>query len=369
MTADDRRHMAHALALGRRGLGQVWPNPTVGCVIVKGGRIVGRARTADRGRPHAETQALAMAGDEARGATAYVSLEPCSHHGQTPPCADALIAAGIARVVIAADDPDPKVNGQGIARLRAAGVEVSRGVMEAEARLVNCGFLSRVTRGRPHLTLKLALSLDGRIATASGESRWITGADARRLVHAMRASNDAVLVGGGTARSDDPTLSVRDLGIDHQPVRVIASRTLRLPWPNRLVATITEAPVWIAHGEGQGESPEALRWKQSGASLLSVPVVGGQIDPSALLVALGDRGLTRVFCEGGGTFAASLLSAGLVDELVVFSAGLVIGAEGRPGIGTLGLSALSDANRFTRAETRNVGPDVMTVWRAAKSPD
>ncbi|MBT8423628.1 MAG: bifunctional diaminohydroxyphosphoribosylaminopyrimidine deaminase/5-amino-6-(5-phosphoribosylamino)uracil reductase RibD [Silicimonas sp.] len=355
--------MAHALALGRRGLGRVWPNPAVGCVIVRQGRVVGRGRTADGGRPHAETEALAMAGPAAAGATAYVSLEPCAHHGQTPPCAEALIAARVARVVVATGDPDAKVNGQGIAMLRGAGIEVSTGVLDAEARALNAGFLSRVTRGRPHLTLKLALSLDGRIATASGESRWITGPDARRHVHALRARHDAVLVGGGTARADDPTLTIRDLGADRQPVRIVASRALNLPWPNRLAETINDAPVWIAHGDTQGDTDEALRWQGAGAKLIPVAVHGGHLDPHKLLQSLGDHGLTRVFCEGGGTLAASFLAAGLVDELITFTAGLAIGAEGQPGVGAMGLSALSGAERFTLVETRRIGPDVLSRWQ------
>lgn len=367
MTADDRRHMAHALALGRRGLGRVWPNPAVGCVIVLDGRIVGRGRTADGGRPHAETQALAMAGAAARGATAYVTLEPCAHHGQTPPCAEALIASGIARVVIGTGDPDPKVNGRGIAMLRQAGIEVSEGVLEPEARRVNAGFLSRVTRGRPYLTLKLAVSLDGRIATASGESRWITGAQARRAVHALRASHDAVMVGAGTARADDPELTVRDMGADRQPVRVIVSRNLGLPWPNRLAATISQAPVWLVHGATATGSVEARRWSDAGARLMTAEVTGGHLDPADVLETLANQGLTRVFCEGGGAFGASLLAAGCVDELVVFTAGLAIGAEGQPGLGVMGLSSLADAERFHLAEARTIGPDVMTRWLSRSS--
>lgn len=367
MTAEDRRHMAHALALGRRGLGRVWPNPAVGCVIVREGRVVGRGRTADGGRPHAETRALGMAGDAARGATAYVTLEPCSHHGRTPPCAEALIASGISRVVVGAGDPDPKVNGRGIDMLRAAGVEVTAGVMDAEARESNAGFLSRVTRGRPLLTLKLALSLDGRIATASGESRWITGPAARRMVHALRARHDAVLVGGGTARADDPTLTVRDMGADRQPVRIVASRTLNLPWPNELAATIGEAPVWLMHGDGHNTSQDAARWQSAGARLLPVPVAGGHLDPRSMMQSLGQAGLTRVICEGGGSLAASFLAAGLVDDLIVFSAGLVIGAEGQPGVGAMGLSALADAERFRLVETRRVGADVVSRWTATAS--
>ncbi len=221
---DDPRHMAHALGLARRGLGRVWPNPAVGCVLVKGSRVLGRGFTQPGGRPHAETVALAAAGEGARGATAYVTLEPCAHHGRTPPCAGALAAAGVARVVTAIEDPDPRVSGRGHAMLRAAGIAVTEGVLAEEARALQRGFLSRVVRGRPMVTLKLAASLDGRIATAAGESRWITGPGARARVHAMRAMHDAVMVGAGTARADDPMLTVRGLGVDHQPVRVVAAR-------------------------------------------------------------------------------------------------------------------------------------------------
>ncbi len=223
MKDTDKRYMALALALGRRGQGNCWPNPAVGCVIVRDGRIVGRGWTQPGGRPHAEVEALAQAGALARGATAYVTLEPCSHHGKTPPCAEALIAAGVARVVAAIEDSDTRVAGQGFALLRAAGVEVTTGVLEDEAALDHAGFFMKTEQGRPFVTLKLASSLDGRIATATGQSKWITGPEARREVHAMRARHDAVMVGAGTARADDPSLTVRDLGIDHQPARVVVS--------------------------------------------------------------------------------------------------------------------------------------------------
>lgn len=354
--------MRHALALGRRGLGRVAPNPAVGCVIVKDGRILGRARTADGGRPHAETRALEMAGAAAQGATAYVTLEPCAHHGRTSPCTDALIRAGIARVVIAAPDPNPQVNGQGVVRLRAAGIEVTTDICRTEAEDDQRGFLLTMTDARPMVTLKLAATLDGRIATATGESRWITGPEARRMVHAMRQSHDAVLIGAGTARADDPTLTVRDLGADRQPVRIVASRHLNLPWPNRLAASIGEGPVWVAHGAGI-ESAEANRWTETGAQLVPVAVSGSQLDPTNLLQTLAARGLTRIFCEGGGALAASLIAAGLVDDLVVFHAGLTIGAEGQPAVGVLGLASLAEAQRFERVETRIIGNDVMTRWR------
>ena len=353
----DARWMAAALALAARGLGRVWPNPAVGCVIVAGGRVVGRGRTADGGRPHAEAVALAQAGDAARGATAYVTLEPCAHHGATPPCAGALVAAGLARVVVALRDPDPRVDGGGIARLRAAGIAVTEGVLEAEARALQAGFLSRVARGRPALTLKLATTLDGRIATASGESRWITGPAARAHVHARRAAHDAIMVGAGTARADDPSLTVRGLGAVPQPVRVVLSRGLDLDPTLGLIRTARDVPTWLIHAGGDPAAFEA-----AGARCLRVGCDHAGIDVNAALQALGAEGITRVYCEGGGTLAASLLRAGLVDRLELYAAGAAIGAEGRPGLGPLALAALSDAPRLRLADHRAVGPDLFSAW-------
>ena len=357
----DRRFMSAALALGRRGRGRVWPNPAVGCVVVLGGRIVGRGWTADGGRPHAETQALAQAGEAARGAEVFVTLEPCAHHGVTPPCAEALVAAGVARVVVAAGDPDPRVAGRGLAMLREAGIAVVTGVMEAEARADHAGFLLRVTEGRPHVTLKLAATLDGRIATAGGESRWITGPEARRMVHLLRAQSDAVLVGGGTARADDPGLTVRGMGEVRQPVRVVVSRGMDLPEGGQLARTAREVPVWVAHDAALA-SEVVARWAARGVEGLPCGMAGGQVDPGAVLAALGARGITRVLCEGGGRLGASLLAAGLVDELVLFSAGMAIGAEGRPVLAALGVERLADAPRLRLAEERAVGGDVMSRW-------
>ncbi|PWE35629.1 bifunctional diaminohydroxyphosphoribosylaminopyrimidine deaminase/5-amino-6-(5-phosphoribosylamino)uracil reductase RibD [Pelagicola sp. LXJ1103] len=361
----DARFMRLALGLGRRGLGGVWPNPAVGCVIVQSGRIVGRGWTQPGGRPHAEPVALAQAGEAARGATAYVTLEPCAHHGQTPPCADALIAAGVVRVVVAAGDPDPRVSGRGIEMLRAAGIVVETGLCADEARADLGGFLSRVTAGRPEITLKLATSFDGRIATASGHSQWITGPEARRAVHAMRARHDAVMVGAGTVRADDPALTVRDMGVARQPVRVAVSRRLDLPLMSQLARTAREVPVWAAHG---ADADPALieAWEGLGARLLPCAVAGGQLDMGSVLQALGVAGLTRVFCEGGGALAASLLSADLVDRLVGFTAGLSIGAEGLPGIGALGIAQLDEAPRFELQEVRPVGRDALHIWRRAR---
>lgn len=362
MKDHDIRHMRHALVLAARGLGRVWPNPSVGCVLVRDGAVVGRGRTADGGRPHAETEAIAMAGKLSRGATAYVTLEPCAHHGNTPPCSDALIEAGVARVVCALTDPDPRVAGQGLERLRAAGLEVTSGVLANEAAALQGGYLSRVERGRPMVSLKLATTLDGRIATASGESRWITGSAARRKVHALRARHDAVLVGGGTARADDPDLTVRAFRTDRQPVRIVATRHLRLQRESRLFRTAGETPVWLLCGDTGVDEREARAWETAGARLIRVASSDGQLSPSAMLESLGSEGLTRVLCEGGGMLAASFLIAGLVDELLVFSSGKLIGAEGRPAVGPLGLSSLSEATNFRLAESHPVGEDMFQRW-------
>jgi diaminohydroxyphosphoribosylaminopyrimidine deaminase / 5-amino-6-(5-phosphoribosylamino)uracil reductase len=359
--AADARYMALALTLGRRGQGNVWPNPAVGCVIVREGRVVGRGWTQPGGRPHAETEALARAGTAARGATAYVTLEPCAHHGKTPPCAEALVQAGVARVVVAAMDSDPRVNGRGIAILRAAGIAVTTGVLEAEARADHAGFFARTDLGRPMLTLKLASSFDGRIATGTGESQWITDAPARRLVHAMRARHDAVMVGGGTARKDDPSLTVRDLGIARQPARVVVSRRLDLPLLGKLARSAREVPLILCHGR-DADATLVRTWRDLGATLLPCGAKGGQLDPLDVLQALGRHGLTRVFCEGGAALAASLVEADLVDHLVGFTAGLVIGAEGLPGIGAMGLSRLAEAPRYRLLRTHAIGPDVLHHW-------
>jgi len=354
--------MMMALSLGRRGQGRCWPNPAVGCVIVKDGRVLGRGWTQPGGRPHAETEALAQAGAAARGATAYVSLEPCAHHGQTPPCAQALIDAGVARVVAPLADSDPRVSGHGFTMLQAAGIEVVTGVLADQAAADHAGFFLRVEQGRPWVTLKLASSFDGRIATATGQSKWITGPEARRAVHAQRARHDAVMVGAGTARADDPSLTVRDLGIDHQPVRVVVSRRLDLPLLGQLARTAGEVPVWICHGH-DADHERLTAWEGLGARLIACAQHGTRLDTGDVLRQLGEAGLTRVFCEGGSALAASLLAGDLVDELVGFTAGLAIGAEGLPNIGALGLGNLAAAPRFEMVEARTVGGDLMHRWR------
>lgn len=364
MSRQDIRYMALALSLGRRGQGATWPNPAVGCVIVKNGRIAGRGWTQSGGRPHAETMALDQAGNCARGADVYVSLEPCAHTGQTPPCALALVKAGVSRVICALEDSDARVSGRGFAMLRKAGIEVTIGVLADEAARDHAGFVLKTGLDRPLVTLKLANSFDGRIATATGESHWITGPEARRCVHAMRLRHDAVLIGAGTARADDPSLTVRDLGVDRQPVRVVVSRRLDLPLMSQLARSAKTVPLWLCHGADADQNLVSA-WSGIGAKLISCALQGVQLAPADVLRQLAQAGLTRVFCEGGSALSASLLAADLVDELVGFSAGLVIGAEGLPAIGAMGLGPLADAPRFSLVETRAVGDDVLHRWKRA----
>ncbi len=354
--------MRTALALARRALGTTWPNPAVGCVITQNDSIVAQGVTAPGGRPHAEAAALAMAGGHAHGATAYVTLEPCAHHGHTPPCADALIKAGIARVVTAAHDPDPRVNGAGIARLRAAGLDVTEGVLAAEAHETLAGFLTRITDHRPLITLKLASTLDGRIATTTGESQWITAEPARRAAHALRGRHDAVMAGIGTVLADDPDLTCRIPGFSPRPtVRVIADSHLRTPLLSRLVATANHAPTWIVHRDG-ADPARIAALTEAGVRCIEVPAGGVGIDPRRAVAALAEAGLTRVLLEGGAALAASFLRAGLVDRLAWFHAPAIIGADGLAAIQAMGLAHLADLPRFRRLAHRALGPDVLTEF-------
>lgn len=352
--------MALALSLGQRGLGTVWPNPSVGCVLVKNGRVIGRGHTQPGGRPHGEVMALRQAGKHAHGATAYVTLEPCAHTGKSPPCTTALIQAGIARVVSAIEDPDPRVGGKGHALLRAAGIIVETGILADQARDTHIGFFHRLAKKRPMVTLKLAASLDGRIATQTGDSRWITGPQARRYTHLLRARHDAIMIGSGTALADNPDLSVRDLGLaDRSPVRVILDSHLRTPKQSRLVASADKIPLILCHGP----DADSRTWQDTGVTLLACTMENGRISLPDVLCKLANHGLTRVFCEGGGQLAASLLRQQVVDRLVTFNAGVTIGSEGRPQLGQLGVEKLADAPRFTLHESRQIGPDILTIWQ------
>lgn len=365
--ARDAGWMRTALGIARRGLGRAWPNPAVGCVIVAGGEVVGRGRTADGGRPHAEASALAEAGERARGATVYVTLEPCARAGRAGPCAEALIQAGVARVVVAVGDPDPRVSGAGFAALAAAGIPVEVGCLADEAIALNAGFLRRVSSGRPMVTLKLATSLDGRIATDTGESRWITGPRARAEVHLMRAQADAILVGAGTVRSDNPRLDVRGLGIGKSdPVRVVVSGGLSLPRDGHLAATAADVPLWLCHDE-EAEDARRAAWSALGAELIEIPFQrDGQLDLAAMMQRLGDRGLTRVLCEGGGRLAAALIEADLVDEVVCYTAGVALGALAVPSIGELAIPELRLAPRFSLTSVAAVGADMRSRWQRSQ---
>jgi diaminohydroxyphosphoribosylaminopyrimidine deaminase / 5-amino-6-(5-phosphoribosylamino)uracil reductase len=363
----DRRFMGAALGLARRGLGVTWPNPAVGCVIVRDRRVVGRGWTLPGGRPHAETEALRRAGDRARGATGYISLEPCCHWGRTPPCADALIAAGLRRVVVAIEDPDPRVAGKGIGRLRAAGVAVEVGLGSEEAAEINAGFLTRLRHGRPLVTLKLATSLDGRIATASGESRWITGTAARERGHLLRATHDAIMAGTGTVLADDPELTCRLPGLGQRsPVRVVLDRRLRIPFQARVIAETDRVATWVVTvSSADPQRREALL--AGGATVIEVGTkVDGGIDLGAALIALGGRGVTRLLVEGGASLGAALLRLGLVDRLAWFHAPLTIGGDGVPAIAALGLGTLADAPGFERAAGAMLGEDMLTTYRARR---
>ncbi len=354
--------MALALSLGQRGLGTVWPNPSVGCVLVKDGRVIGRGHTQPGGRPHGEVMALRQAGDQARGATAYVTLEPCAHTGKSPPCALALIEAGVARVVSALEDPDPRVAGKGHAMLRAAGIEVTTGILANQARDSHIGFLTRIIENRPAITLKLAASLDGRIATRTGDSRWITGAAARRFTHLLRASHDAIMIGSGTALADNPDLSVRNLGLaERSPVRVVLDSHLRTPRQSRLAQTAAKIPLILCHGPDADTAP----WHGSAATLLACKTENGRLSIPDVLRQLSAHGLTRIFCEGGGQLAASLLRQRVVDKLITFNAGVAIGGDGRAQLGTLEIDRLADAPRFQLHESRQIGGDVLNTWISA----
>jgi diaminohydroxyphosphoribosylaminopyrimidine deaminase/5-amino-6-(5-phosphoribosylamino)uracil reductase len=351
----DERFMALALALGRRGLGRTWPNPAVGAVVVKDGVIVGRGWTQDGGRPHAEVEALRRAGEAARGATLYVTLEPCSHHGKSPPCADAVIVAGISRVVSALEDPNPEVAGQGHARLRAAGIAVDVGIGAHEARHDHAGHILRFTKGRPHVLLKLAISADGKAAAAGRKPVAITGEAARDRVHLLRAQSDAIIVGIGTALADDPMLTCRLPGMaKYSPVRVIADSTLRLPLNSRLVQSAHDVPVWALAGMRAPQQAEADLVAR-GVEVLRSPNSADPLDLKDALEFLAAKGITRLMVEGGPTLAAAFLAADLVDEAVLLHSSKVVGAEGLEALDDRSKAAIE--TRFQRISSASIGAD------------
>ncbi len=362
LTKEDSRWMALALQLAERGLYTTSPNPRVGCVLVKEGKLLGEGWHERAGAPHAEVHALRGAGAAARGAAAYVTLEPCSHHGRTPPCADALIAAGVARVVIAMQDPNPLVAGQGIARLSAAGIEVEFGLLEAAARELNIGFVSRMTHGMPWLRSKIAMSLDGHTALANGASQWITGAAARRDGHCWRARSCAVLTGIGTVLADDAQLTVREVETTRQPQRVVLDSALRMP----LTARILEKGNVLLYTATQ-DAQKIAALQQAGAQVVVLTNAQGQVDLAACLRDLAARGCNEVLVEAGSTLNGALLQAGLIDELVVYLAPQLLGDMAR-GMAQLGeLTKLEQRVELAWQDVRNVGRDLRIVARVHKN--
>jgi diaminohydroxyphosphoribosylaminopyrimidine deaminase / 5-amino-6-(5-phosphoribosylamino)uracil reductase len=359
----DRRFMQLALTLGRRGLGRTWPNPAVGAVVVKDGVIVGRGWTQPGGRPHAEPEALGRAGEAARGATLYVTLEPCSHFGKSPPCADAIVAAGIARVVAAIEDPNPEVAGNGFAKLRAAGISVDVGLFAAEAAHDHAGHIRRIRDKRPHVILKLAVSSDDKIAAAGGKPVAITGEAARTRVHLLRAQSDAILVGIGTVLADDPLLTCRLPGMEaRSPVRVVLDRSLRIPGNSRLVHSARATPLWVMTSE-LAEAPAVMKLGAAGAQVIRVaPTAAAGLDLPAVLHALSERGITRLMVEGGSRVASSFVAAGLVDEIWLLRGKEAIGAGGVAALDALPLGAITQSPGFKVRASETLGKDMLTIY-------
>jgi diaminohydroxyphosphoribosylaminopyrimidine deaminase / 5-amino-6-(5-phosphoribosylamino)uracil reductase len=363
VATNDLNHMRAALALARRGLGTTWPNPSVGCVLVRDGRVIGRGSTGYGGRPHAEPTALSMAGDSARGATAYLTLEPCCHWGHTPPCTEALIQAKVARVVIATLDPDKRVDGLGLARLREAGIDVEYRLLQDDAQDDLQGFFLRINEKRPLITLKLASTLDGKIATGTGESQWITGLEARRMAHILRGRNDAVLVGVGTAIADNPELTCRIVGFrESQVVRVVADSFLRTPLTSNLARTAGNAPLWFLVCRG-ADSSQREAFIKLGAIVIEIESGEAGLNLIDGVKALAQAGLTRVLVEGGGHMAASFIRADLVDRIAWLHAPAVLGGDGWPSVQGLGIPGLAKMPRFVPHRVTSLGPDTMTEFK------
>jgi len=365
--SSDARYMRQAVALARRGLGRTSPNPPVGAVIVTDGSVVGRGYHRQAGKPHAEVEALQAAAGRARGGTLYVTLEPCAHHGRTPPCTDAIIAAKLRRVVFGSRDPNPQVCGDGMGKLRQAGIEVCGGVEQAACDRLIAAFRKHVTTGRPFVTLKLAASLDGRIATATGESRWITGEDSRRFVHRLRAEHDAILVGAATVIRDDPELTCRLRG-GHNPLRVVLDGRLRLPLHARVLAATDTAATLVV--TGHTASPAKIRRiEQYGAQVLRLPADAGRISMKRLMRALGRRGTTSVLLEGGAATAAAAVAAGVVDRILIFYAPILIGGDGRPMLGSLAVRSLAQALRLRPPRLKRFARDVLVATEIVSDHD
>jgi len=362
--AADQRFMALALALGRRGQGRSWPNPAVGAVVVKDGVIVGRGWTQPGGRPHAEPEALKRAGEAARGATLYVTLEPCSHIGKSPPCADAIIAAGIARVVSAIEDPNPEVAGQGHAKLRAAGISVDIGLAAAEAAHDHAGHFRRIRDKRPHVILKLAVSSDDKIGAAGRKPVAISGEAAKARVHLLRAQSDAILVGIGTVLADDPLLTCRLPGMEaRSPVRVVLDRSLRIPGASRLIHSARETPLWVMTSN-VSEAPAAMKLGAAGAQVIRVATTSTppRLDLPGVLHALAGKGITRLLVEGGARVASSFVASGLVDEVWLLRGAEAVGADGVAALDALPLTSITQSPAFKLRVSETLENDTLTIY-------
>jgi diaminohydroxyphosphoribosylaminopyrimidine deaminase/5-amino-6-(5-phosphoribosylamino)uracil reductase len=361
----DRRFMDLALALGRRGLGRTSPNPAVGAVVVRDGVIVGRGWTQPGGRPHAEPEALKRAGDAARGATLYVTLEPCAHFGKSPPCADAIIATGIVRVVAAIEDPNPEVAGQGFAKLRAAGIAVDIGLGAAEARRDHAGHIRRIRDKRPHVVLKLAVSSDDKIAAAGGKTVSITGEAARTRVHLLRAQSDAILVGIGTVLADDPLLTCRLPGMEaRSPARVVLDRALRIPGASRLLHSARQTPLWVMTSE-TAEAAAATRLGAAGAQVIRIHATRAGLDLAAVLHALSERGITRLMVEGGARVASSFVAAGLADEIWLLRGPDAIGTGGIEALHGLPLTSVTQSKYYRLHASETLDEDTLEIFERA----
>jgi len=362
--ADDKRFMRMALHLGRRGVGRTSPNPPVGAVVVAHGTVVGRGFHRQAGAAHAEAAALAAAGTRARGATLYVTLEPCAHHGRTPPCTDAVIAAGVRRVLIGTADPNPRVPGNGSKRLRAAGIDVCTGVLQAECDALLAAFRKHVTTGRPLVTLKLAASLDGRIATATGDSRWITGDDSRRYVHRLRAEHDAILVGAETIIRDDPELTCRVRG-GRNPVRVILDGRLRLPLGARVLTNTARAATVVITAPS-APATKVRHVRELGVEVIHLAANAGRIPIARVMRELGKRNIMSVLIEGGATVAAAALAAGVVNRMLVFFAPTLIGGDGRPMLDPLGVRRMQDALALGQLQVKRFARDILVATQVGE---
>ena len=361
----DKKWMSVALSLAKRTKGATWPNPNVGCVIVKDDKLIGRGWTAPTGRPHAETQALKSAGAASANSTAYVTLEPCAHTGKTKPCTSSLIRANVARVVIATRDPDPRVSGQGLKLLKNAGISITEGILKDEACYEHFGFFNRILNGKPKITLKLATSLDGKIATKNNESKWITGERSRKLTHLYRMQSDAVMIGSRTAIMDDPSLNVRHITTKQQPAKIIIDTTLKTPLTSKIFQSANEFKTIICCGHNVDQSLVSI-WINQGSKIIKCKTnIDGKIDLIDAMKHLGTIGINNIFCEGGASLATSLLKADLIDEFISMTSGLLIGANGRSVVGNFDNLSISKLPILKLRESYKHGQDVVSIWSKA----